>query len=104
MMALSPATPPGRAHEHEAQAADGSDHGEGEIGEAAEPATRHERIEEGIVRVLGKIALGELHCPDAERPLQHQIEAEEVAPEAAEMAEVVGLLERGALLEQLGDL
>ena len=77
---------------------------EAEIGQATQPATGHERIEKGVVRVLAEIALGELQRPNAERPVEHQIEAEEVAPEASEMAEVVVLVESGALLEKISDL
>src|SRR5207245_5211673 len=95
---------PGRAHKHETQPPDGGDKREAEIGEAAQPATGHEGIEEGVVRVLAEIALGELQRPDAERPVEHQIEAKNVAPEAPEMAEVVVLVEGGALLEKISKL
>src|SRR6266568_785213 len=95
---------PGRAHKHKTQSPNGGDEREAEIGEAAQPAARHDGIEEGVVRVLAEIALGELQRPDAERPVEHQIEAENVAPEAPEMAEVVVLVEGGALLEKISDL
>ena len=44
------------------------------------------------MRVLGE-DLVELQRPDAERPVERELGAEEVAAEAAEMADVVGLLE-----------
>ena len=54
------------------------------------------------MRVLGE-DLVELERPDAERALERELRAEDVAAEAAEMADVVGLVEARALLEQLGD-
>ena len=50
----------------------------------------------------GKI-LGELQRADAERLVERQDGAERIAGEAALRAEIVALLEAGALLEQLGD-
>ena len=49
------------------------------------------------MRVLAEITLGELQRADAQGAIEHQIEAENVTPEATEMAEGVTLVKRGAL-------
>src|SRR5262249_13076783 len=95
---------PGRPHEHETQAADRGDQGQAEIGKAAQPATGHKGVKKSVVRVLSEVALGELQRPDAERPVEHQIEAKDIASKPSEMAEVIVLVEGCALLEKVGDL
>ena len=54
------------------------------------------------MRVLGK-DLVELQRPDAERLVERELRAEDMAAEAAEMRRRRSLLEAGALLEQVGD-
>src|SRR4029077_8318538 len=94
--------PPRRRDEHVAEAEEKRSQRHRQVDDAGEPAARQEAVEIGVVRVLGK-DLVELQRPDAERRLERDLRAENMAAEAAEMADVVGLLEAGALLEQLGD-
>ena len=54
------------------------------------------------MRVLGK-EMRELQWSDAQRAFEAELGAEHIAAEAAEMSEIVGLIETGALPEKLRD-
>ena len=70
------------------------------IGGEAEPAVGRQRLQPDVVLVLAEGA-AEFDRADAERMVEHHVEADRVALEAAEMAGIVALLELRAVLEEV---
>ncbi len=94
---------PRRVGLQEAGGAHERDGGQGEIGEARQPAAGHEGVEIAVVRVLAE-EVRELQRPDPERTLEAELGAQHIAPEPAEMAHVIALVEGGAFAEQVAHL
>src|SRR3954468_7864769 len=92
---------PWRAQEDVPQAEQGRGQYHREIKKARKPAAGEESVQVGVVRVLNE-RLVELKRADAERPVERKLRTQDVAAEPAERANIVGLLEGCALLEQLG--
>src|SRR5215218_2866434 len=83
--------PPRRGNKYEAETNKDGDQCQRQIGKAGEPAARHERVEERVVRVFRE-EMRELQRSYAQRTLKAQLSAEQIAAKAAVMAEVIGLL------------
>ena len=91
---------PRRAQEDMAKAQRHRGRHHSEIDEAGEPTAGEEGVQIGVVRVLNE-ALVELKRTDAERPVERELRAKNVAAKASERPDVVRLIEARALLEQV---